>query len=332
MNRRVIVALFSILAGPAAYAQGSSGVGGGGDAKTEARIFVIRADLLKWIGEGGAKGLKLRKSLTHRLYESAMKPLLQPHRVIVTALKSSEEDANDPEKNTLVLGQPKTCKGFRSKWDRLLHIICNVERFTALSEAEQYVQIHHEFAGLTKIGIEKNRGASSDYSVSIQITDFLVPEQVLKLAVKKREDSEEFDRSSDPTVAFKCYPKRLPGGVEVRRCVGYRVTNPNEVRLVSIADRADGQVNHPLFVLGPVVMPGIIDYVKDSPDKESVARICRTLGYRDWNFEEVHGVGINAILRNRYLLPNLWRLSPFWVMNQIANGGMGLPARIDCKN
>jgi hypothetical protein len=162
--------------------EGSKG-GGGGDARTEGRIDEIRADILKWIGEGGAETMKFSSDLSHGEYRSTMESLLVPHAVVVTAIKSAEEKMDDEELNVRVDGQPKTCKGFFSKKDQRPHILCNVERFWEMSESDQYRQVHHEYAGLGLL--EKNVGASSDYSLSTQITGSLVPMTVLRLAVKK---------------------------------------------------------------------------------------------------------------------------------------------------
>lgn len=168
---------------PIAQAQ-SDRPGGGGDARTEMRMDEIRADLLKWIIAGGAKDLVLPESITYKEYEQKMLGALQPLVVVLGSISNREQNSSDLELNTAVSGQPKTCKGFASRKDFKLHIICNPERFTALSTMEQYRQIHHEFAGLVKI--ERNRGAASDYSVSQQITDYLRPEKVMRLAVLPR--------------------------------------------------------------------------------------------------------------------------------------------------
>jgi hypothetical protein len=157
--------------------------GGGGDTQTEMRIDEIRADILSWIGKGGAERLNLPPNLSHDAYRVAMTRYLQPHAVVIGSVTSAQEAAtSDPELKVTVNGQPKTCRGFVSTRDKLPHILCNAERFAATSERDQYPLIHHEYAGLA--GIERNIGASSDYSISQQIAESLVYERVLKLAVK----------------------------------------------------------------------------------------------------------------------------------------------------
>ena len=53
-----------------------------------------------------------------------------------------------------------------------------------VTQAEQYRLIHHEFAGLARM--EQNQGAASDYSISSQITAYLVSVTRLQLSVRRR--------------------------------------------------------------------------------------------------------------------------------------------------
>jgi hypothetical protein len=155
--------------------------GGGGD-PTEIRVDEIRSDLLAWIKKGGANGLELR-SLSVAEYESRMSEILQPKQVQVTFV---ENDASaDEELRVIVDGKPKTCRGFISVKDHRRHIVCNIPRFKSISDAEEYKLIHHEFAGLA--GVEHNDGATSDYEISKQITDFLTEKKELKLGLKKKQ-------------------------------------------------------------------------------------------------------------------------------------------------
>jgi len=171
------------LSSRAAHAGGTSG--GGGDAATEMRIDEIRSDILKWISEGGAQGLKLPLSEAYEKYVSKMTNALLPHNVVVSAVTTQQESTTpDAEQKVSVDGQAKTCRGFVSVRDQQRHILCNVERFANTSEAGQYQLIHHEYAGL--VGVEQNLGASSDYAISSQITAYLTQQTVLKLSVKKR--------------------------------------------------------------------------------------------------------------------------------------------------
>jgi hypothetical protein len=183
MGLGAVFFLFNLAAAQAGEGGGTS-VGGGGNA-TEIRVNEIRADILKWIDEGGAQGLTLPSHLTHSQYVSGMRKVLEPLAVVVVAVTPEQEAAaTDDELKVVVEGRSKTCRGFVSRKDRLPHILCSTKRFAETTESDQYRLIHHEYAGLA--GIERNVGAASDYEISSQLTDFLVPETVLKLAVKKR--------------------------------------------------------------------------------------------------------------------------------------------------
>lgn len=158
------------------YAGNSSG--GGGDA-SEARVDEIRADILNWIAKDGARELKLPDDVTYADYTSKMTEILQPKKVVVTFIT---KDADyDYDLKVDVDGKPKTCRGFIKFTEP--HIICNTQRFVNTSESDQYRLIHHEFAGLKEI--EKNEEAASDYSISSQLTDYLVVQQILRLNVKE---------------------------------------------------------------------------------------------------------------------------------------------------
>jgi len=155
--------------------------GGGGD-PLEERVSQIRSDLLRWIGTEGPKDLLLPYGLTHASYVSKMSSILTPQRVVVAFVE--KDDELNGEMKVSVEGVPKTCRGFIAKATSQPHIICNISRFLNTKESDQYRLIHHEFAGL--VGIERNRGAASDYRISSQITDFLSKQSVYKLAIKKQ--------------------------------------------------------------------------------------------------------------------------------------------------
>ncbi|MGE3609038.1 MAG: hypothetical protein AB7I27_05580 [Bacteriovoracaceae bacterium] len=164
---------------------GGDKVGGGGDS-LEARVDEIRVDILNWINRGGALSLVLKENLTLSYYEQKMKEILEPQKVIISFVENN--DSTDEELKVIVQGAPKTCRGFISKKDHRPHILCHVERFKNASESEQYQLIHHEFAGLA--GIEINKGAASDYSISTQLNRFLKYQATLKLAIVMPRPSE----------------------------------------------------------------------------------------------------------------------------------------------
>jgi hypothetical protein len=178
------LALLSNLAPQSAHAGDGASSGGGGDIATERRIDDVRDDIRKWIGEGGADWLALPVGLDVKTYIKLMAPLLRPHAVVIGAVTTLQESlTTDPELKVSVDGQPKTCRGFVSDRDRLPHILCNVERFAATPRPDHYELVHHEYAGLA--GIERNIGASSDYSISHQLTGALEERTEWKLVVKK---------------------------------------------------------------------------------------------------------------------------------------------------
>lgn len=155
--------------------------GGGGD-PSEARVNQIRVDLLSWINRGGAKKLKLFDDISLEQYESEMLNVLSDN--VVSIIFVEKDHVTNRELQVIVEGAPKTCRGFISDYSKQYVILCNINRFNNMTEAEQYRLIHHEFAGLVRI--EKNEGSFSDYSVSDQITTFLEPQKVLKLVVNRK--------------------------------------------------------------------------------------------------------------------------------------------------
>lgn len=162
-----------------ASSHGSEG-GGGGDA-FEMRVDIIRSDLLEWIKKGGAQNLKLPYYISLEEYREKMVTFLRPKYVKVIFLRRHSPLWR--EILTRVNGMPKTCVGvFRGrKTKRTPYIFCNISRFAKTSEADQYRLIHHEYAGLASL--ERNDGEASDYIISKQITNYLRPEQVLRLYI-----------------------------------------------------------------------------------------------------------------------------------------------------
>jgi hypothetical protein len=169
-----------------AWAGGGTSIGGGGDGH-ERMFDELRADLLKWIAEGGHEGLSYPADVNAALYRAKMEQVLMPHVVIVEFVTTQEESAaKDSEKRAQVDGVQKTCRGFVSKRKKMV-ILCNSERFDAALPAERYRLVHHEYAGLA--GMERNQGPSSDYQLSNQLGEFLRTESVLRLGLRRKEPS-----------------------------------------------------------------------------------------------------------------------------------------------
>ena len=155
---------------------------------SKSRFNDIRSDIATWIAKGGSSNLKLN-SIDQAEYVSKMTAILKDKKVNINILE--KDDATNEELKVSIDGSPKTCRGFISALDSRPNIICNLDRFKNTDEASQYSLVHHEFAGL--VGVERNDGAASDYSVSSQITSYLSRQKVLKLAVKKGEALEKGD-------------------------------------------------------------------------------------------------------------------------------------------
>lgn len=191
MQFKVLTLLFSTMflsaLTPAFAGKMGTESGGGGDA-SEVRVNEIRADILSWLEKEGGKELALPSELSYEEYKTSMIEILQPQKVVIGFVE--KDDEVNEELMVSVGGMPKTCRGFISRLDSRPHILCNISRFASTSESLQYQLIHHEYAGL--VNVENNQGSASDYSISSQLTDFLVPQVVLKLAVKKVGNQSEY--------------------------------------------------------------------------------------------------------------------------------------------
>lgn len=142
--------------------------GGNGGDLCEARIYEIRNDIFTWVNNGGARGLNFPPAWNQSLYEKEMKRSLMDAKVSCT-------------NEILKIGKAeKTCINMIQ--DGQARINCNINRLSAASDSDQYVLIHHEYAGLA--GLETNNGEISNYETSHQLTKFLVQAVVTRLAVK----------------------------------------------------------------------------------------------------------------------------------------------------
>ena len=149
------------------------GTRGGGDL-CEDRIKTIRNDISSWITNGGAKNLKLPNGLSIEEYEEEMQTQINKAQIRCV----SSGDIGHP---VAIDGIAKVCVFDIGTKENL--ITCDYNKFQAISESDQYVLIHHEYAGLSEI--EKPTGADSDYSISNQISGYLVDHKIKKLAIKK---------------------------------------------------------------------------------------------------------------------------------------------------
>lgn len=159
------ISLFSIQA----FA-GSEGRGGGD--LCEDRVKIVRDDIKDWITKGGANGLSLSASLSVEDYSKRMLSQIQVAKIKCVG-------SGDSGYPVQIDGTPKVCRF--DKTNGLSQITCDFDKFQKMTESDQYVLIHHEYAGLTDI--ERPNGDSSNYEVSNQITDYLEDQVIKKLAV-----------------------------------------------------------------------------------------------------------------------------------------------------
>jgi hypothetical protein len=150
--------------------RGSEGVGGGD--LCEDRIKTIRDDIQKWIVNGESKALQLPTGTSVEVYDREMLSQIKKAKISCVA----KGDQGYP---VIVQGTPKVCKFERSTSES--RITCDTNKFKAMSESDQYVLVHHEYAGLADV--ENPDGDSSDYSISNQITGYLEDQVVKKLAI-----------------------------------------------------------------------------------------------------------------------------------------------------
>lgn len=186
MKNKIALGLFLSLFTAQTWAGGDN-VGNGGD-YCENRILNIRNDLHSWIQLGGGFGLKLPQNVSFGQYNHSM----------LTSMDLAKISCTD---QVLKIGQAeKTCVNYPHMAEP--QIICNASRFLNATEENQYVLVHHEYAGLS--GFEVNHGTESDYQISNQISYFLENQIVKKLAVKPAKPN-----SSDPFDSATCTGKTI---------------------------------------------------------------------------------------------------------------------------
>lgn len=206
----LLLTTLAVFSNMISIAHAGAGSGGGGD-PCEDRIKIIRDDIVEWIHKGGPKGLDLPSGTSVREYSEAM----------LTEIKTAEIKCvgpGDKDDSVQIAGFPKVCKFNRGK---NIHLItCDFLKFNSLGESDQYVLVHHEYAGLAKL--EQPTGADSHYQISNQISGYLVDQVVKKLAIKPLFFSENTQCSSIP-------PNSAPIGTRCKTSVGAtfeRVSRP----------------------------------------------------------------------------------------------------------
>jgi hypothetical protein len=168
LSRMTMVALLLAVT-PSVAATGEKG-GNGGDS-CEKRIQEIRSDLTDWLNHGDLAGLKLPQGVALSQYQQLMLDAVS--RAVVSC-----------QSEPLLIGSvEKTCINFQGQAG-IPKIVCNTSRFMKeTSESDQYVLIHHEYAGVA--GLEVNQGEASDYTISNQLNGFIESVAVQKLSLRR---------------------------------------------------------------------------------------------------------------------------------------------------
>ncbi|MDD4976287.1 MAG: hypothetical protein PHY93_18155 [Bacteriovorax sp.] len=168
MKKFTMISLLFIMSFAHAQIRGSEGVGGGD--LCEDRIKIVRDDLSEWIKKGGPSGLKLPANMTTASYSRAMLNQIKQAKIKCVSV-------GDQGYPVRIKGTAKVCRFDANE----SQITCDYNKFQSISESDQYILVHHEFAGLANIEIPN--GADSNYSISNQITGYLVNQVVKKLSV-----------------------------------------------------------------------------------------------------------------------------------------------------
>ena len=165
MKALLVLALISLIS---VRSNASKEVGNGGDI-CEDRIKIIRDDISSWINRGGAAYLNLPATIPLAEYKLRMLAKFDSAKISCT------------NSVLLVDKNEKTCMNYveLSATDR---IVCNFNRFQSTSEADQYVLVHHEYAGLSNF--ETTESGDSNYQISNQLTGSLADQITKKLVVR----------------------------------------------------------------------------------------------------------------------------------------------------
>ncbi|WP_413287936.1 hypothetical protein [Bdellovibrio sp. HCB337] len=202
---RILYSLVALLFATAPHAQASDGGGGydhgnGGD-MCEYRFKTVQDDLTAWIAKGGSAYLQLPPEISHEKYNIYMLDKIQAAKVSCI------------DEKVFVGNAEKTCKNFVEA-NGTSRILCNRDRFMTTPESDQYVLVHHEYAGLA--GFEVNTGETSHYEISNQISGYLESQIVKKLVVKPPAGKVEnpFDSKSclGPQMTMQNVTNLIPAG------------------------------------------------------------------------------------------------------------------------
>lgn len=154
--KNFVIVIATLLSASISYANAKV-VGNGGD-PCENRFQVLRDDLRSWLQSDAPSLLTLPDGVYTHTYQDDM------IRVIDSSLISCTD-------NRILLGDSeKTCANYIDNRGQK-QILCNRSRFMTTQVSDQYVLVHHEFAGLANL--EVSRGSESVYFISNQLTAYL---------------------------------------------------------------------------------------------------------------------------------------------------------------
>jgi hypothetical protein len=265
---------------PAALAHAGREAANGGD-MCEDRIAIIRNDIAVWINQGGSEGLVLPSGL----------PLYQYNLGMLRQIAVAEIDCIDAA--IQVDGAEKTCEN-KIGDDGISRIVCNYQRFMETPDADQYVLVHHEYAGLA--GFEENEGPNSQYSISNQIAEYLVDGYTQKLAIKNVATPANASQPCESSVRASLVLDELSAKIlvpEVESAIRGLYAK-NHVTVQSIASKHSLELNSPSDLAetgiddGPINLVEVVSTVKD-PAMTSDYRVRFTLRRSDMTNQGVTG-------------------------------------------
>jgi hypothetical protein len=163
---------------------------GGGDL-CEDRIKIVRDDIKAWIQKGGPQGLTLPRDVSISQYSELMLEQINSAKIRCVG----PNDAGFPVQ---VNDTPKVCRFERGSFKSV--IVCDFDKFNSLAESDQYILVHHEFAGLANIEIPN--GSDSNYEVSNQLSGYLKDELVKKLAIKPGSSFNQIFKNEDGSISI----------------------------------------------------------------------------------------------------------------------------------
>jgi hypothetical protein len=184
----ITLSLSTVSSTHSALADDGVGSGGGGD-KCQDRIESIRNNISDWIVAGHSSELNFKNT---KINVSAYNQSIQNLVALTRADNQGSISCTSNRDEVRIEGAYKTCRSYFENNDSSKpRILCYnkfadgkaTDGFMALSEEDQYFQVHHELAVLA--AFEDQTGANSNYPLSDQISAKLENREVKMLPVEK---------------------------------------------------------------------------------------------------------------------------------------------------